>query len=230
MLQCSSWPSYVWLVKCPEFGGCNRTVVNVALFWKRRTIDTSTSVNRYIYESDGGGAINKMEKLPDDNWSYWRKVIYAIHKKEKVWDIVIGNKIAPTGADASDSATEEFVAKQEKACGWLVRTISSKLSYLIPNEPDDPAVIWKNLVEHFESKSAFNVSHLQNQLAQLKLTDKEDPVQAVRATGTAWQETGRRCMACMHGNAYLASKALHAPSDVSNDTAGTRRPEYETAE
>ena len=57
----------------------------------------------------GDGAINKMEKLTDDNWSYWRKVIYAILKKEKVWDIVIGNKIAPTGADASDSATEEFV-------------------------------------------------------------------------------------------------------------------------
>ena len=97
------------------------------------------------------GAINKMEKLTDDNWSYWRKVIYAILKKEKVWDIVIGNKIAPTGAYAPDSATEAFVAKQEKACGWLVPTISSKLSYLIPNEPDDPAVIWKNLVEHFES-------------------------------------------------------------------------------
>ena len=52
--------------------------------------------------------------------------------------------------------------------------------------------------------------------------------QAVRANGTAWQESGRRRP--MHGNAYLASKALHAPSDVSNDTAGTRRPEYETAE
>ena len=128
------------------------------------------------------GAINKMEKLTDDNWSYWCKVIYAILKKEKVWDIVIdsANKIAPTGADASDSATEEFVAKQEKACGWLVPTISSKLSYLLPNEPVDPAVIWKNLVEHFESKSAFNVFHLQNQLAQLKLTDKEDPVPWVR--------------------------------------------------
>ena len=127
-----------------------------------------------------GGAINKMEKLTDDNWSYCRKVIYDILKKDKVWDIVIGNKIAPTGADASDSATEEFVAKQEKACDWLVPTISSKLSYLIPNEPDDPAVIWKNLVEHFELKSAFNVFHLQNQLAQLKLTDKEDPVPWVR--------------------------------------------------
>ena len=126
------------------------------------------------------GAINKMEKLTDDNWPYWRKVIYAILKKEQVWDIVIGNKIAPTGADASDSATEEFVAKQEKACGWLVPTISSKLSYLIPNEPDDPAVIWKNLVEHFESKSAFKIFHLQNQLAQLKLTDKEDPITWVR--------------------------------------------------
>ena len=126
------------------------------------------------------GAINKMEKLTDDNWSYWRRVIYAILMIEKVCDIVIGNKIAPTGADASDSATEEFVAKQEKACGWLVPTIYSKLSYLIPNEPDDPAVIWKNLVEHFESKSAFNVFHLQNQLAQLKLTDKEDPVPWVR--------------------------------------------------
>ena len=111
-----------------------------------------------------------MEKLTDDNWSYWRKGIYAILKKENVWDIVIG--IAPTGADALDSATEEFVAKQEKACGWLVPTISSKLSYLIPNEPDDPAVIWKNLVEHLKSKSAFNVFHLQNQLAQLKLTTK----------------------------------------------------------
>ena len=105
------------------------------------------------------GAINKMDKLTDDNWSYWRKVMYAILKKEKVWDIVTGTRIALTGADASDTATIEFVAKQEKACGWLVPTISPKLSYLIPNEPDDPAVIWKNLVEHFESKSAFNVFH-----------------------------------------------------------------------
>ena len=168
MLQCTSWPSYVWLVKCPEFSGCNRTVVNVALFCKSRTIDTSTSVNRYTSVSNGGRGYQQ------------DGVIYAILKKEKVWDIVIGNKIVPTGADASDSATEEFVAKQEKACGWLVPTISSKLSYLIPNEPDDPAVIWKNLVEHFESKCAFNVFHLQNQLAQLKLTDKEDPVAWVR--------------------------------------------------
>ena len=126
------------------------------------------------------GAINKMDKLTDDNWSYWRKVMYAILKKEKVWDIVTGTRIALTGADASDTATIEFVAKQEKACGWLVPTISPKLSYLIPNEPDDPAVIWKNLVEHFESKSAFNVFHLQNQLAQLKLIDTEDPVPWIR--------------------------------------------------
>ena len=102
-----------------------------------------------------------MDKLTDDNWSYWRKVMYAILKKEKVWDIVTGNRIALTVADAPDTATIE-------------------LSYLIPNEPDDPAVTWKNLVEHFESKSAFNVFHLQNQLAQLKLTDTEDPVPWIR--------------------------------------------------
>ena len=78
------------------------------------------------------GAINKMDKLTDDNWSYWRKVMYAILKKEKVWDIVTGTRIALTGADASDTATIEFVAKQEKACGWLVPTISPKLSYLWP--------------------------------------------------------------------------------------------------
>ena len=79
-------------------------------------------------------SINRMDKLTDDNWSYWRKVIYAILKKDKVWDIAIGTQRAPTGVDATDAAIYEFVNKQEKALGWIVPSISSKLAYLIPNE------------------------------------------------------------------------------------------------
>ena len=125
-------------------------------------------------------SINRMDKLTEDNWSYWRKVMYAILKKAKVWDIVIGTQRAPTGVGATDAAVDEFVNKQEKACGWIVPSISSKLAYLIPNEPDDPVVIWNNVSDHFESKSAFYVFHLQNQLAQLKLDDREDPVPWIR--------------------------------------------------
>ena len=125
-------------------------------------------------------SINMMDKLPDDNWSYWRKVMYAILKKDKVWDIVIGTQRAPSGVDATEAAIDEFVNKQEKACGWLVPSISSSLAYLIPNEPNDPAAIWDNLSDHFESKSPFNVFHLQNQLAQLMLNDREDPVPWIR--------------------------------------------------
>ena len=86
----------------------------------------------------------------------------------------------PTGVDATDATIDEFVNKHEKACGWIVPSISSKLAYLIPNEPNDPVVIWNNLSDHFESKSAFNVFHLQNQVAQLKLDDREDPVPWIR--------------------------------------------------
>ena len=84
--------------------------------------------------------------------------------------------------DATDAAIDEFVNKQLKACGWLVPSISSKLDYLVPNEPVDPAVIWNNLSDHSESKSAFNVFHLQNQLAQLKLDDRVDPETLILAT------------------------------------------------
>ena len=51
-------------------------------------------------------SINRMEKLTDDNWSYWRKVMYAILKKDKVWDIVIDTQRAPTGVDATDAAID----------------------------------------------------------------------------------------------------------------------------
>ena len=63
--------------------------------------------------------INRVDKLTDDNWSYWSKVMYAILKKAKVWYIVIGTQRAPTGVDATDAGIDEFVNKQEKACGWL---------------------------------------------------------------------------------------------------------------
>ena len=103
-------------------------------------------------------------------WSYWRKVMYAILKKEKVWDIVIGTQRAPTGVDATDAAIDEFVNIQEKFCEWLVPSISSKLSYMIPNETHDPALIWNNLIDHFESKSPFNVFHLHNSYSKSKCT------------------------------------------------------------
>ena len=44
----------------------------------------------------------------------------------------------PTGVDATDAAIDEFVNKHDKACGWIVPSISSKLAYMIPNEPNDP--------------------------------------------------------------------------------------------
>ena len=153
-----------------------------------------------------GASINRMDTLTDDNWSYWRKVIYAILKKEKMWDIVIGTQRAPRGVDATDAAIGEFVNKQEKACGWIVPSISSKLAYLIPNEPNEPVVIWNNLSDHFESKSAFNVFHLQNQLAQLKLHDREDPVPWIRQRVELYEQLSQlgktvedddQCMATM---------------------------------
>ena len=177
-------------------------------------------------------SINRIDKLTDDNWSYWRKVMYAILKKEKVWVTVIGTQRAPTGVDATDAAIDEFVNKQEKACGWLVPSISSRLAHLIPNEPDDPAAVWNYSSDHFESKAVFNVFHLQNQLAQLKLDDREDPVPWIRQRVELYEQLaqlGETVEDDDYGHYDPITKALPVLGYFSDDTACPRCTAYETA-
>ena len=51
-----------------------------------------------------------------------------------------------------------------KAIQLIISSVSEDLTYLIPMKPEDPVQIWKDLVDHFESKSAFNVLSLNQQL------------------------------------------------------------------
>ena len=109
---------------------------------------------------------------------------------------------------AMDTTIDEFVNKLEKACGWIVPSISSRLAYLILNELVDPAVIWNNLSDHVESKSAYNVFHLQNQLAQLKLDDREDSVPWIRERVELYEQLTQLGKTVEDDDQYMATMIL----------------------
>ena len=110
--------------------------------------------------------------LTDTNWAHWRKNVVVALKSRELWAIVSDTEHVAAGADAT--VRGQFVAKQMKAIQLIISSISEDLTHLIPMEPEDPVQIWKDLVAHFESKSAFNVLTLNQQLT-IGLKERDDP-------------------------------------------------------
>ncbi len=151
----------------------------------------------------------------DHNWSYWKKMMIAALNAQDAWKVAKGEEVAPTAldGDATQAArtayakeAKEFDSKQRIACGLLIPAISDKFNNLLPEEPTDPAQIWRNLHDHFESKSPFHILQIHRQLHELNLTEREDPVEWIgkrqalynelSALGKPIEDTDQ-CMACL---------------------------------
>jgi hypothetical protein len=120
-----------------------------------------------------GEAKVQLPVLTEENWCYWKKVLFAVLTEKELWDIVKGVETLAEGAAVD--VVEAFNKRKRKAVGLLVPIISEKLSHLIPAEPSDPKEIWSALVKHFESKSTFNIYSLEMRLAQMQISETEDP-------------------------------------------------------
>ena len=84
--------------------------------------------------------------LTEENFEQWREKIVSALKSEGLWAVV-----------SDPERVEEQFVQQMKAIQLIISSVSEDLTHLIPMEPEDPVQIWKDLVDHFESKSAFNV-------------------------------------------------------------------------
>jgi len=76
-----------------------------------------------------------------------------------------------TAPAEEDEAQAKFVAKWNKALATIVLAMELCLLYLIGNDPTDPVVVWRVLLEQFQWKIWANKLELKQKLFSLRLVE-----------------------------------------------------------
>ena len=113
------------------------------------------------------------------NYATWRVQCQMSLMKEGLWRIVEGTEAALADGDAG---YVNYLSKRDRALAIVVLSVDPNLLYLIgePDEPDDPAKVWKKLSEQFMKKSWVNRLELRRKLYSLRLSDGESVLEHVR--------------------------------------------------
>jgi hypothetical protein len=88
--------------------------------------------------------------------------------KEGLWGIVSGAENAPPDREAERLA--KFGARRDRALAIIVLSVEPTLLYLL-GDPEDPVVVWKKLLDHFQKKTWANKLELRRRLYSLKLRE-----------------------------------------------------------
>ncbi len=104
-----------------------------------------------------------------NNYSTWAVQCRMALLKEDLWSVV-STPEPPDPATATAASVVQYQRRQEKALATIVLTINPSLLYLLPN-PEDPAVVWQQLRDHFQKRTWSNKLHLRRQLNDLRLAE-----------------------------------------------------------
>lgn len=106
---------------------------------------------------------SELIKLNGDNYSSWKLPLRMALIRDDLWEITNGSEKAP-GGDASAEDKKKFKSRNNKALSMVVLSTKPELHYLVGREPEDPAVVWKNLADHFQRKTWGNCYELWKRL------------------------------------------------------------------
>ena len=120
-----------------------------------------------------------IDKLTEQNWVFWKKSVRVYLLSKGLWELVTGTEVLPEAPAPSADARKTFVERKYKALHIIVNSVSDSVNHLIPAEPDEPHDVWTALQAHFESRSAFNILTLNEQLL-IPCTDKDDAIEWVK--------------------------------------------------
>ena len=66
--------------------------------------------------------------------------------KEGLWNIVTANKNAPE----NQGEQAKYLSRRDRALATIVLPVDPTLLYLLGSDPENPAVVWKKLVDQFQ--------------------------------------------------------------------------------
>ena len=106
--------------------------------------------------------------LNGSNYPTWKIQCRMALMKEGLWGIVSGRENAPPDGEAERRA--KFGARRDRALAILVLSVEPTLLYLL-GDSEDPVVVWKKLLDHFQKKTWANKLELNRRLYSLKLRE-----------------------------------------------------------
>ena len=132
--------------------------------------------------------------LTDGNWPFWKRVMLAALAEKGLQEATIGEDEAPV-LDVPQHATPEeravlertfaqrqaeHMKRRRQATVMILVALTEKHNFLIPPDDGNPAVLWTSLVNHFESKTVFNICAVEGKLGRLTIKETDDPVIWIR--------------------------------------------------
>src|SRR5271154_1053750 len=127
---------------------------------------------------------SQIERLNEKNYRSWSTQVRALLRHQRVLDVVDGTSpkpiLTPTAAqsmkeenEAHKKLIDAWEVKAARACATLLPTISGRLMTYVEDE-DDPARIWKILLDRFCPTSDVTLAQALKHIVTLRMADDGD--------------------------------------------------------
>src|SRR5271155_901048 len=127
---------------------------------------------------------SQIERLNEKNYRSWSTQVRALLRHQRVLDVVDGTSPKPILTPAATQPTKEeneahkklidaWEPKAARACATLLPTISGRLMTYVEEE-DDPAKIWKILLDRFRPTSDVTLAQALKHIVTLRMIDDGD--------------------------------------------------------
>src|SRR5271154_6914962 len=127
---------------------------------------------------------SQIERLNEKNYRSWSTQVRALLRLQRVLDVIDGTSPKPILTPAAAQSTKEEIEAHKKlidvwepkaarACATLLPTISGRLMTYIEGE-DDPARIWKTLLDQRGPTSEVTLTQALKHIVTLHMADDGD--------------------------------------------------------
>ena len=103
------------------------------------------------------------------NYSTWKLQVKTRLRYKGVWKLVTKDEILP--ADANAEVKKAFEARKIQAFYTIVLSIHPSLLWMVPQDEEDPAVVWKKLKDMFQKDTFANKRELRKKLCTARLAE-----------------------------------------------------------
>ena len=110
-----------------------------------------------------------IKPLNGANYATWKVQCKMALIREGLWNIVNETEAASSVGDGGFVAKYEL--RKDRALATIVLSIEPSLLYLVGQDPNDPAEVWKKLANQFQKKSWANKLALRRRLYALQLKE-----------------------------------------------------------
>ena len=93
-----------------------------------------------------------IKPLNGPNYATWKVQCKMALIKEGLCNIVTGNENAPK----NQGEQAKYLLQRDRPLATIVLSVDPTLSYLLGQDPENPAVVWKKLADQFQKKTWAN--------------------------------------------------------------------------